>query len=169
MPHAHLLLSVLVLGGCVRADVSPGASAADVMPLQPEQPQPPAGFALGPALQPAPALLSWLESSRRRLRLPVVIPAGWADHGGDAFIGLGHHTAPDAIHLRLSDTAMGIPLATHLREACPDPSRACAVWLDGDWGATVPLPGEDGLVFSVRQLHRPVTADDPAHVLVAAD
>jgi hypothetical protein len=101
----------------------------------------------------------------------VVLSAGWADHGGDAFIGLGRDASvpADAIHLRLSDTAMGIPLSTHLREACPDPSRACAVWLDGDWGATVPLPGEDGLVFSVRQLHRLVTADDSARVFVAAD
>lgn len=109
-----------MLVGCVQDDLSAVASTSGSPGSHSKQPEEAASFALGLPLQPAAALLVWLEASSNLLRLPVVLSA---DDSMQGVIGLDREAAaaPDAIHLTLSDTAMGISLATQLREACPVP------------------------------------------------
>lgn len=126
-------------------------------------PEPPRTFVPGVPISPGGPLLEWLASAgRRRLRIPVVIRFE-SEHRlgiGGAFIGTaGTPATPEAIHLQLEDSAMGISLLDRLRRRCPATSPTCAVWLEGAWGSPLdlgePPAGPRRWPFSVFRLVEP--------------
>ena len=113
-----------------------------------KKPPPQLEFLKGPSVQPPKALLAWLRSTERSsrarpvLRVPVVIPRGGHTQFEvqDPFIeGTGDPAGEPPIYLDLDDTRMGIPLSQHLIERCRDDEGRCHVWLEGQWGAMMPL------------------------------
>lgn len=97
----------------------------------------------GPALDGE--LLAWLESSKGSIQLPVEVRRSVLGIDGGTVLGAN-------LDLRLDDTRMGIGLADQLGVVCGD-EGPCAVWLEGEWGATLPDPTEDALpTFSVQKV-----------------
>lgn len=131
----------------------------------------------GPAIVPSSALHAWLDDHNgTMIRLPVVVEAEVLGLGAS---WIGTSTADptaDAIRLFLDDSAMGIGVSDHLRTLCGQPPVRCVVWLDGFWGATIPLPnpmlslgdveGAPSSPFSVRNVAGVVGADDEPIVWV---
>jgi hypothetical protein len=109
------------------------------------KPANPIPYEPGPPIQPAAALLSWLQSQaaasserRKRFRLPVVIRFEDSYRLGiaSAFIGTSaQDNVSDALRLSLDDTAMSISLLSIVTDLCPKTSDSCAVWLEGFWGS----------------------------------
>lgn len=124
-------------------------------------------------------LLGWLESNPGTpVRLPVVIHFGdeYRLDYGEVFVGTRTGPSPDgAIHLELDDGGMSIGLFDLLRERTADGNNGMAVWLQGRWGALVPMPGFDDdfdevphrHAFSVFELLGDV-APGTTHIEVAA-
>jgi hypothetical protein len=112
----------------------------------PMTPSPALQFVDGHPLASA-GLLPWLRDQQARgttLRLPVVVDFGGPFRLGVQRAWLGSDVADpgaDALLLELDDTPMSVGLMDHLRTACPEGDR-CAVWVEGRWGALVPMPPE---------------------------
>lgn len=140
-------------------------------------------FVAGPSLIPSQDLLAWLEGlpGGVRVRLPVVI--GSPDDKGtfrhDAFIAESPDDLNgDSILVQLDDTAMGIPLAEHLRRYRSEETTERAIWLEGTWGALIsppmaPLPVQEDEVgkrkrypFTVRLVLDPVGSETEGRVFV---
>lgn len=136
------------------ATASPDAAAGrDIMQKDPNAA--PATFTRGPAIAPAAELVAWLDAQRtdvgqRRVKLPV-----WLTVSGTSIKAarIGAADAPDAVALKLKDSALGISLADHARRACRG-GGACGLWLEGKWGG-------DGR-FDVTRVAGPFTAADDA-------
>ena len=142
-------------------------------------------FVPGSALEAAEALLDWLDntikplSPRKAIRLPVVVRfedehrLGW----GAVQVGLSADTTAGALHLDLDDGALGNPLLDTLAADCPK-GDACALWMEGYWGALVDMPDFDmpGLPdegpkrhpFAVLKVVGPVADGDSAAAQVAS-
>lgn len=105
-----------------------------------------------PLLSDPSAVRAWLEGPGKRqvVRLPVVVHRGLFGIE-DAF--LAGVPADQALRLYLDDTALGIPLAEHVRTDCPL-DQSCTVWIEAVWGPTVagsPLIPEGHHIVSVRR------------------
>ena len=131
-------------------------------------------FLPGPDIEPSLALLAWFEGpgQGRSVRIPVVVTSSPLGVSG-GHVGMAPGPSEQALRLRLDDGAMGIGLHDRLGEHC-DGAPTCAVWLEGRWGETVPMPpelsgGAGEHAFSVRDVVGPVRAEDIAKVQVAVD
>lgn len=89
-------------------------------------------------------LLAWLESSTGAIQLPIEIHRATLGVQGGTVLGAD-------LELQLDDTRMGIGLADQLASTCPD-DGPCRVWLEGEWGATLPGPDDTGPTLSVRRV-----------------
>lgn len=114
------------------------------------QPYQPTSFIDGPTIRPADKLLEWLESGvtkdadgMKHLKLPVVIRFDQLGLGiGEAVIGTTDADfTDDAIYLELEDTAMSDPLWKKALQAAPKGAKTVTLWLQGQWGKLVDLPG----------------------------
>ncbi len=112
------------------------------------KPTAPVQYEQGPALAPADALLGWLKSAgERRLRVPVVLRFEDAHRLAIASAQLAARAdsvTADAVRLAVDDGGLGVSLLDQLRGLCPADATACAVWLEGRWGALVPMPSIPG-------------------------
>lgn len=165
MRPAFLLLAALAAcNGRASAPEPPSPASEDALTSE-------TTFVDGPALDKPADLLAWFEGDGRGrlVQIPVVVtrsPLGV----GPAHIGTrAEAPGPDAVRLELDDGAMSVSLADRLREHCAA-GQPCAVWVEGIWGRTVPMPPSpgDGHAFSVRRLVGPVGDGDAARVRVAA-
>jgi hypothetical protein len=178
--------SILARGALVAlalACAGRGAASPALPPTPPEADVSTPPFVDGAALDPASALLSWLQQAgSRRVQLPVVLtcsPLGVTD----AYVGTHAGPAPEgALLLKLDEGALGIGLATQLSTRCGD--GPCAFWLEGTWGPhltggpSLPGPGMPSLPggpaiggperhpFTVRAVVGPVDGA-PTHARVA--
>jgi len=159
-------LALMVGCGCNR-----GTKGVDVRTIKPMK----AGtFVAGPAVKPAPALLTWLEANARTesgarpmIRLPVVVH--WEDEyrfGFDeVFAGSDYADRANLLKLQLDDGAMGDPIVDDIREACPKERTWCALWIDGHWGQLVEDPDflepGGGHPFAVRRIHEYIEGAAP--------
>ncbi len=115
-----------------------------------ERPYTPTSFTDGPTVRPPAQLLTWLESGvtkhgdgMKHLKLPVVIRFDGLGLGiGEAVIGTtAADFTDDAIYLDLEDGAMGTALSEQALEAAPKGAETVTLWLQGQWGELVELPG----------------------------
>jgi len=77
----------------------------------------------------------------------------------EAFIGnLSSLNDPQAIAVKLDDTALGIRISDRVRMQCPVPAHTCTLWLEGYWGPLISAaPATSSKpVFSVLQVFGPV-------------
>ena len=169
--------ALLMFTGC------PGITAA---PETTMNPTPTIQYTQGPPLQPAEALVSWLQGAaspgqdpKPFIRLPVVIRfedslklgihEAWIG-GSDAEIGEG------SVALRLDDTGMSVGVLDHILDRIPAEDVHCVVWLEGTWGPLVDLPmpqipGEPPDtrdVFAVRRVGEMVTPGQGTHAHIEA-
>jgi hypothetical protein len=95
---------------------------------RPLTPHPVLEFVDGPAVDDTPSLAAWLDAhdgDSRQLRLPVSM--GNRVAGATSFeVG--------SIAIRVSDSALGVALADHVRTKCASQAR-CRLWLEGYWSA----------------------------------
>ncbi len=104
----------------------------------------------GPALDAE--LLAWLETSKGAIQLPVDVQRSVLGITGATVLGAD-------LALKLDDGRMGISLADQLRHTC-GAEGPCRVWLEGEWGATLPMPGEEAEpTLSVRKVVEVVEGD----------
>ncbi len=150
-----------------------GAQAEPKVPKRTKTPLPVLDFEPGPALKPAPELLTWLKAqgeADKTIKIPIAL--AWGDHRLSikrAVIGLEPAAVddPEAIELDYDDGALGISLMTHLQHTCPKEGH-CVIWVEGTWGSLLPMPGADpnANVIAVRRFVGPAKPDDKAHVWV---
>lgn len=179
-------LVVLLACGCHdaarRRDSTQAGGKEGTMPTQ-MQAQAAVEMVQGPSIRPAAALLEWLEQNavpkggkRRRVRLPVVVAFEDAYRLaiGKAHVGMSEQDAgAEALPLSLDDTGLSVSLLSRLRDLCPPPQQACALWLEGYWGKLVDdglpsldPPGERRHPFAVLRIVGLVQAGDSPHVLI---
>ncbi|WP_164018533.1 hypothetical protein [Pyxidicoccus trucidator] len=66
--------------------------------------------------------------------------------GRSSRLGFKRHTAGaersrvGSVELRVTDLALGIPLSERIAQTCGREARRCALWLEGRYGETPPLP-----------------------------
>ena len=122
--------------------------AVEKTPMDPVETRP-----QGPALDGD--LLAWLESSKGSVQLPVDVRR--------SVLGIEGGTILRAqLDVRLDDTRLGIGLTDQLRTACGD-EGPCVVWLEGEWGPTLPDPvDEPQPTLSVQKLIG-VVEGEPTH------
>ena len=94
--------------------------------MRPLTPYPQLDFVNGPAVADTPALSAWLsehDGDRRLLALPVSM-----DNLGIEVTNF----AVGSISIAVSDSALGVSLADHVR-AKSEPNTRCRLWLQGFW------------------------------------
>ncbi|MDY7228238.1 hypothetical protein [Hyalangium rubrum] len=130
---------VLLLCGCAtpKGDAAMGnddATAEGQRPMRKGDPEPVYEFEPGPMVTDTEGLRAWLEANRgKRLRLPVVIELGEVGHGFK-------RSRVGDVELRVTDLALGVPLSERIAQKCGRDARRCALWLEGRYGETPPLP-----------------------------
>ena len=107
-------------------------------------PDRPVVFQEGPAVQPAQALLEWLNFipkrhtvGKRLLRLPVVFffeKNNRLRYTSAVIGGPDLSSSKGRIHLRVLDGRLGISIMDRLGMNCTKERLRCAVWLEGYWG-----------------------------------
>jgi hypothetical protein len=120
--------------------------------MRPLTPYPVLEFVDGPAVDDTPSLAGWLDAhdnDERQLRLPVSM-----DKLG---IGVANFEV-GGIAIHVSDSALGVALADHVRTKCTGQAR-CRLWLEGYWSANT---------LHLRRVGEPV-GDDFVRVAIEAD
>lgn len=95
---------------------------------RPLTPYPVLEFVDGPAVDDTPSLAAWLaahDGDPRQLKLPVSM-----EHGGTRLANF----EVGGIEIHVSDSALGVSLADHVRRKCTGQPR-CRLWLQGCWSA----------------------------------
>lgn len=82
-------------------------------------------YVRGAAVVDRDALLAWLSTQERRVRVPAVIARGQV-----GFTGRGAKIG--ALAVDITDYALGVPLSERCRQRAGD-AETCAVWLEGRW------------------------------------
>ena len=104
----------------------------------------------GPILSDSQTLLDWLagDGKGELIQLPVNVTRSPLGVGGGQLVG-------GTLSLKLDDGAMSVSLFERLDQTCGR-EGPCVVWLEGFWGATVPMPSfgppDDRHPFSVRRV-----------------
>jgi hypothetical protein len=129
---------VVLLCGCATSKGGPemGDDVADKerRPMRKGDPEPVYEFEPGPPVTDTAGLTAWLEAHRgKRLRLPIVIELGAP---GRRF----ERARVGDVELRVTDLALGVPLSERVAQKCGREARRCALWLEGRYGETPPLP-----------------------------
>ena len=113
-------------------------------------------FVAARAISGSESLVPWLRNQRDpagkplRVRIPVLLRLTRPDSSvSDSWIGPEEGRDP----IRVTDSALGIPLAERVRQACPE-SRVCLLWLEGFWNDQADPAGE----FRVVRVHGRVEA-----------
>ncbi|HIA00481.1 MAG TPA: hypothetical protein EYN66_00960 [Myxococcales bacterium] len=134
------------------------------------QRQKPVQMRAGPSLEPSNELLKWLNdnprkstNTRRMLRLPIVVEFedDYRLNYERVYIGGTPSQSGNVVLLDLDDTALGMGLLTQLQRLCPKGQKACALWLEGYWGALVEYDDDDdddGMSFSVLKVGNMIDA-----------
>ena len=111
-------------------------AAEERRPLRKGEPEPVHAFEPGPPVTDSAGLTAWLEAHRgRRLRLPIVIEL---EERGRGF----QRARVGDVELRVSDLALGVPLSERIAQKCGREAKRCALWLEGRYGETPPLPDD---------------------------
>lgn len=106
----------------------------------------------GPAVADTPSLTTWLTAHDGDAR-QLVLPVSMDNLGtGVANFEVG------GIEIHVSDSALGIALADHVRTKCPGQTR-CRLWLQGFWAANT---------LHLRRVGEPV-GDEAVCVSIEAD
>jgi hypothetical protein len=116
--------------------------------MHPLTPYPVLVFVDGPAVTDTPSLVAWLathDGGTRQLALPVSIGVASFEVGG--------------IPIHVSDSALGVSLADHVRTKCKGQAR-CRLWLEGYWSANT---------LHLRRVGELVDDDEVAWVAVEAE
>lgn len=121
--------------------------------MRPLTPSPMLDFVDGPLVDDTAALTAWLaahDDDARQLKLPVSMD--------NVVIGLANF-AVGTISIRVSDSALGVSLADHVRTKCKGLAR-CRLWLEGYWSAQT---------LSLRRVGERVDDDGEIRVAIEAD
>jgi hypothetical protein len=130
-------------------------------------------FIPGPRIADAAALGAWLDAHPKELiRIPVVFKLGEYRKIESAHIGITGDLPPDAVQLKVNDSALGVALSDHIRRSCAEGPTTCVMWLEGHARQLMPMPdaAPGKRPFSVTWVMReaPVLDDDVTILVEAA-